>query len=103
MKIADFRIQTTAPDAPSSSSVIGVYANTSGVLVTKDSVGNVRTVGQVWNLTVSGAGISMANGTFSGVATGSAGNLGPTGIAARYLIVVGPSGEKLAIPAYNYV
>lgn len=88
MKIADFRVQSTAPDAPTTSSVVGVYADTSGRLISKTSAGVLTQVGTQFTGTISAA--SVVSGALLG------------GSVSGWLPVTGPNGQKWVIPAYSY-
>jgi hypothetical protein len=103
MKIADFRIQTTPPDAPSSSSVIGVYANASGVLVSHTSAGVINQVGAVF--TGSSSAIANTGGAarlFTGVTFGGNGSATATGLANPAIwLGVQINGSQYYLPAYS--
>lgn len=89
MKVADFRIQTSEPDAPSTS-VIGVYADASGVLQAKTSAGTIVQVGAAWT------GVIASTAIQSGV------NMVILAASGVWLPVkVGT--VNYAIPAYRYI
>lgn len=94
MKVADLRIQTTTPDVPTTSSVVGVYADPSGVLVSLNAAGTRYNVGQVFTG-------SAANLGFSPSASLSVGITGALTGAAIFLRVVGPSGQDFGIPVWR--
>lgn len=86
MKIADFRLQTSVPDAPGTS-VVGVYADASGRLISRNSAGALFMVGSQVTGTVPAANVvsgALLGGTVSG-----------------WIPVIGPNNEKWAIPAYG--
>lgn len=99
MKIADFRIQTTQPDVPTTSSVVGVYADASGSLVSLNAAGIKYNVGQLFTGSVRNNSVGALASTvamtnpITGILTG----------AVYMLPVVGPSGQLLAIPAWARV
>ena len=105
MKIADFRIQTTAPDAPSSSSVIGVYADASGVLISKTSAGVTAQVGSQFLGTylntaiVTGGASYLGTGTYWGPDVGVLAKATGLAVPSKWL-QVDISGTKYAVPAY---
>lgn len=116
MKIADLRVQTTPPDAPSAN-VVGLYANASGQVVTINSDGLVSSLGASAFLNGSNAsyigtgsipGALVTGGAVGTVRTGvifgeSVANQVGMGQPFRWLPVIGASGERLAIPAYRYI
>ncbi len=92
MKIADFRIQTGVPDAPSTS-VVGVYADASGRLIAKTSTSSLFQVGtQLTGIVANSAITPPAAGT--GMFA-----FQPTG----WMPLVGPNNEKYAVPLFRYV
>ena len=103
MKIADFRIQTTAPDAPSDG-VIGLYATSNGlVMKSSDSVlTGVSTPvlhayvnGQI----VTGGASSINTGSYWGPDVG--GNKQATGLALPNVwLRFNVSGTNYGVPAY---
>jgi hypothetical protein len=106
MKIADFRIQTTAPGAPSSSSVIGVYADASGVLISKTSAGVTAQVGSQFlgtylnTAVVSGGTSCLGTGAYWGPTVGTANPATGLAVPNKWL-QVDISGTKYAVPAYS--
>jgi hypothetical protein len=105
MKIADLRIQTTAPDAPSSSSVIGLYADASGVLVTKTSAGVVTRVGSSVlsnygnTQIVTGGASRLVTGVYFGPDVGGVGLGTGLGLPSTWLNFT-VSGTTYGVPAY---
>ena len=113
MKTADFRKQTTTPTAPSSSAVTTIYANASGALVAENSAGATWQAGYRAsdNLGFGTAGTvttaaTATNGPITGLFYGVTG-VGATGYVlgspTAWLPIIGPSGQKWAIPTYVYV
>jgi hypothetical protein len=102
MKIADFRIQTTAPDAPSAG-VVGLYANASGILLTQNSAGTVTQVGtQFTGVTTSAAQTGGIAKLATGVVFGGKGSAIATGLANPTVwIPYTFNGLPYYIPAYS--
>ena len=102
MKNADFRIQTSAPSAPSSSSVQLVYADASGRLISENSAGALFQVGASYTGSVGMAAIATGIATFVTGTTVGATGYSITGLSAPnlWLPVIGPNNQRLAIPAY---
>ena len=93
MKIADFRVQTTVPDAPGAG-VVGVYADASGRLVAKGSDSILRGVGLFFTGSVQNNGIATggAVGLGTGVVFTNDTNTVQTGLGnpAKWFTVTGP-------------
>lgn len=114
MKAADFRIQTTQPDSPSAG-VVGIYSNSSGILIAKNEYGTTYQVGtqSTGNIAMAGQTVATGFGYFpsnvlpnavTGVFYGSTGTYKvPTllGTPAGFLPFIGPSGELIAIPYFT--
>jgi len=104
MKIADLRIQTTAPNAPSVG-VVGLYANVSGVPVTINSDGVISAVGgeilTTYPLTavVSGGSSVIGTGAYWGPSVGAGLPSTGLGMPSKW-IRMNVSGTNYAIPAY---
>ena len=94
MKIADLRIQTTRPDVPTTSSVVGVYADPSGAIVSLNAAGTIYPVGQLYTGSAANMGFAVSQVLSLGI-TGSL-----TG-AAIFLPVTGPSGVRYAFPVWR--
>jgi len=112
MKIADFRIQSTSPDSPVTN-VLGVYVNSSGILVTKTSAGVIAQLGAQYTGAVAqvavatgvvvndGDNLGLSTGVYFGVNNGSAQQQTGLGTPVGWLPVVGPAGQNWVIPAYS--
>jgi hypothetical protein len=83
----DLRVRTTLPSTPSVG-VITQYADPSGLMYHINENGTLYAVGQQWSGSVN-AQIPL---TIGGTLTG----------ASYFLPVIGPSGQRLAIPAWKY-
>ena len=94
-KTKDLRVQTVVPATPAAG-VVSQYVDASGICVQVNEGGTVYSVGQQWSGSLAGIGGSVA----AVISVGITGTL--TG-AAIFLPVTGPSGLKLAIPAWKYV
>lgn len=88
MQNADFRVKTTEPSAPSTSSVVVVYADASGRLVSKNSASALTQVGTQFTGTVPAA--NVISGTLLG------------GAVSGWLHFTGPNNEQWAVPAYRH-
>ena len=88
MNIADFRLQTGVPTA-NVTGTVGLFANASGSLITKNAAGV-----QTWV----GGQVTGTIASTTGVVTGSL--LG--GSVAGWIPIVGVNGAKWVIPAYVY-
>ena len=104
MKIADLRVQTSTPTAPSAG-VIGLYANSQGVLVTETPDGTVSGVGSIGlnsytrSQVVTGGASYLITGSYWGPTIGGA--LPATGLSVPSVWVqFHLSGTNYAIPAY---
>lgn len=96
-----WRIQTGVIDTPAAG-IVTTYANSSGILVGKDSGGNIFTVGSKFQNTVVTSAIATggSNTLYTGKYFGVAGTMA-TGLANPNLwISVSVSGATYAIPAY---
>lgn len=117
MKTADFRVQSTAPDAPSTAEVAVLYSNASGVLMTRLSDGSHYQAGTRMQasghpssvlITHSAAGIYGDAGTFTytGHVIGQTGVRGTgflLGTPHAWLQITGPANETWVVPAFQYV
>lgn len=94
MKIADLRVQTSAPDAPSDG-VVGLYANASGIPVTINSAGTVTQVGAVWT-----AGVAASSKISTGIIAGGTATV--PAIQSGIFVGISVSGINYAFPVYKY-
>lgn len=110
-KTKDFRTQTATPATPAAG-VVSYYVGTSGELKYVNSAGQVRNASSYFaenlansNITATGFGIfRKATSDVTGLLYGSSGTYTvPTilGEPSMWFSVLGPSGQLLAIPAYN--
>ena len=103
MKIADFAIQTTPPDSYGVG-YVGLYANNSGILVTKTAAGVIAQVGTVLTgsptaIANTGGSAMIASGT---TVFGGNGSTRATGLANPALwISVNVNGGTYYLPAYS--
>ena len=87
----DLRVRTTVPNTPSAG-VVTQYVDASGILSQVNENGTVYPVGQQWSGNLNGAQIApVLSVGISGTLTG----------ASYFLPVIGPSGQRLAIPAWK--
>lgn len=109
----DLRKQSSAPTTPSEAGKVVLYANSSGQLNIINSAGTVVPVAGAFTQNISQAGGSFLNAGSTGLYQGT-GYYGQTGngvfafttflaVPNQWLVAVGSSGQKLVIPAYNYV
>lgn len=108
MKIADFRKQTTAPDNPSTSSVVGLYADTNGYLIHVTSAG-VKSLaatlfsGVVPQTSIATGGAGTATGLWFGSTAGGAG-VEQTGLGSPTIwIPIRYNSTTYAVPAYALI
>lgn len=103
MKIADFRIQTTDPDAPAAN-LVGVFADASGRLVAKEVGGRTFQAGTFFTGSVGNGSIATGGSATltSGTVFGNNGGV-QTGLGHPFtwLPVRGPNNENLFVPAYS--
>jgi len=103
MKIADLRIQTSVPDAPTVG-VVGLYANASGVPVTINSAGVITRVGENvlttysnTNIVTGGAAYLQTGVVFTSATSGPVTGLGQPSTWLNFTV----SGITYAVPAYS--
>ena len=87
----DLRVRTTVPSTPTVG-VVTQYVDASGILSQVNENGTIYPVGQQWSGNLFGSQITPV------VSVGVSGTL--TG-ASYFLPVIGPSGQRLAIPAWK--
>lgn len=101
--IKDFRIQTTAPNTPASSTV-GIYADASGYLIHKFSDGTIIQAGTLFTGQVLTASIATGQGkqTVTGFYYGPAGSAATvTGLATPHVwLPYKFDGKMYGVPAY---
>ncbi len=102
MKIADFRVQSSTPSAPSAG-VIGLFADASGVLTIQNSAGSLyKMAGAVTGTFTSIANTGGAARIASGVVFGGGNSLNATGLANPAIwIPYTVNGTNYYIPGYN--
>jgi len=96
MKIADLRIQTSTPTAPSVG-VVGLYANASGIPVTINSAGTVVQVGASWI-----SNIATASVISTGIAGIPGGTASVPAIQSGIFLGVTVSGINYCFPVFKY-
>lgn len=101
MKIADFRIQTTKPDAPSAG-VVGLYADASGVLRIQNSAGTLYNLGGAATGTFTTLPNTGGAGRIaSGVVFGGGNSVSATGLANPAIwIPYVANGTTYYVPGY---
>lgn len=109
----DLRKQSSTPTTPTATDKIVLYANASGQLNIVNSDGTVTPVAGAFTQNIAQVGGSFVNAGSTGLYQGT-GYYGQTGngvstfttflaVPNQWLVAVGSSGQKLVIPAYNYV
>lgn len=98
MKIADFRIQTSVPTTPDAG-VLGVYANSSGILISVDANGAIRQLGTQYTGVYTNSQVSTGAAlTTTGITYGGPGGTGLS-TPSKWLPIT-YLGVNYAIPAY---
>lgn len=102
MKINDYRIQTETPTTPVAS-VVGVYANASGVLQKINEAGTVTDLSADFSRTYTNASVVTGRFSQTGLCFGSL-TANNTGLATPTVwLRVNVSGTNYAVPAYATV
>lgn len=92
-----FRYQHSTVSTPSSTGVVSVFSDLSGVLKAVRPGGDVITVGQVFENVLSGNYPGQLGTFVTGLQPAVTGSLGST---KTFFVVQGPSGSQYGIPAY---
>jgi hypothetical protein len=88
----DFRTQSSAPTTPTATDKVAYYVNNSGILHFVNYNGAAYQANQLWANSISMLGQTlMGNPTSNGFLSGVSG----------FLPVVGPSGQRWAIPVWT--